>query len=232
MTGLVEWEADPDFGFEPPGGFPGLELGRPAHARPPVPLRANGPRLRVRGDGAGQARRDGGPRGEWLGARRGAVALVLGALLATPVAAQAAGPTLSRRYVRRRSHPGQGAPRRWASASTPPASPARLGRRWPRRPRIRRRRSPRCGGCARRHAPFTLRLNRLFWSEHGAGIARFARLARRYIRHGYRVEVQVRYHPDAEPGGENRGLGRLREARDAQARLDPRRHAACRSPTR
>jgi hypothetical protein len=52
-----------------------------------------------------------------------------------------------------------------------------------------------------RHASFTLRLNRLFWSDHAAGIARFARLARHYARHGYRVEVQVRYHPDAKQEG-------------------------------
>ncbi len=52
-----------------------------------------------------------------------------------------------------------------------------------------------------RHAPFTLRLNRLFWSERGAGIARFARLAHRYTRRGYRVEVQVRYHPDSRQEG-------------------------------
>jgi ATP-dependent phosphoenolpyruvate carboxykinase len=25
VTGLVEWEIDPDFGFETPGGFPGLD---------------------------------------------------------------------------------------------------------------------------------------------------------------------------------------------------------------
>ncbi len=49
--------------------------------------------------------------------------------------------------------------------------------------------------------PFILRLNRLFWSDHQAGIRRFARAARGYARHGYRVEVQVRYHPtDSQEG--------------------------------
>ncbi len=51
------------------------------------------------------------------------------------------------------------------------------------------------------HTPFTLRLNRLFWSDRAAGIATFAKLARHYARHGYRVEVQVRYHPDAAQEG-------------------------------
>lgn len=51
------------------------------------------------------------------------------------------------------------------------------------------------------HAPFTLRLNRLFWSEHRAGIAKFVRLAHRYVRRGYRVEVQVRYHPTPQQEG-------------------------------
>jgi hypothetical protein len=49
--------------------------------------------------------------------------------------------------------------------------------------------------------PFTLRLNRLFWSDRAAGIARFAKLARGYARHGYRIEIQVRYHPDAAQEG-------------------------------
>jgi hypothetical protein len=44
-------------------------------------------------------------------------------------------------------------------------------------------------------APFVLRLNRFFWSDGERGIHRFARLARRYTRRGYRVELQLRYHP-------------------------------------
>ena len=52
-----------------------------------------------------------------------------------------------------------------------------------------------------RQAPFTLRLNRLFWSDHQAGIERFARAAHHYARHGYRVEIQVRYHPTSGQEG-------------------------------
>ncbi len=50
-------------------------------------------------------------------------------------------------------------------------------------------------------APFVLRLNRFFWSDGERGIQRFARLARRYTRHGYRVELQLRYHPSAAQEG-------------------------------
>lgn len=50
-------------------------------------------------------------------------------------------------------------------------------------------------------APFALRLNRLFWSDRAAGLARFAKLARGYTRHGYRVEIQVRYHPSTTQEG-------------------------------
>jgi hypothetical protein len=42
-----------------------------------------------------------------------------------------------------------------------------------------------------------VRLNRLFWSDGGAGIARFRRLATAYARAGLEVELQVRYHPAA-----------------------------------
>ena len=44
-------------------------------------------------------------------------------------------------------------------------------------------------------APFVLRLNRLFWSDGEAGLARFEAAVRDYTAHGYLVEVQVRYHP-------------------------------------
>ena len=54
-------------------------------------------------------------------------------------------------------------------------------------------------------APFVLRLNRFFWSEGEAGIERFAALARRYTRAGYRVELQLRYHPRPEEVGDTRG---------------------------
>ena len=42
-----------------------------------------------------------------------------------------------------------------------------------------------------------VRLNRLFWSEGDAGIARFHRQIRAYSRAGFEVEIQVRYHPAA-----------------------------------
>jgi hypothetical protein len=50
-------------------------------------------------------------------------------------------------------------------------------------------------------APFYIRLNRFFWSERLAGIRRFKKLARRYTRRGYRVELQLRYHPAPEQEG-------------------------------
>jgi hypothetical protein len=40
-----------------------------------------------------------------------------------------------------------------------------------------------------------VRLNRLFWSDGNAGVARFRRLALRYTQAGFEVELQVRYHP-------------------------------------
>ncbi len=52
-----------------------------------------------------------------------------------------------------------------------------------------------------KHAPFVLRLHRLFWSDGEAGISRFLTLARRYTRHGYLVELQLRYHPSAAQEG-------------------------------
>ena len=132
--------------------------------------------------------------------RFGAIALVLGAALATPVAAQAAGPACLGDTTAADVTPVKGAPplgfginpAGFAGALGPPVAetpedPAKT------LAALSRLRPP--------HAPFTLRLNRLFWSDHGAGITRFARLARHYIRHGYRVEVQVRYHPDAKQEG-------------------------------
>lgn len=52
------------------------------------------------------------------------------------------------------------------------------------------------------HAPFVLRLNRFFWSDGEAGVRRFERLTRRYTRRGYRVELQLRYHPTAAQEGD------------------------------
>lgn len=40
-----------------------------------------------------------------------------------------------------------------------------------------------------------VRLNRLFWSAGNRGVASFKRLAARYTRAGFDVEIQVRYHP-------------------------------------
>jgi hypothetical protein len=47
-----------------------------------------------------------------------------------------------------------------------------------------------------------LRLNRLFWADGGAGVARFKRMATRYTRAGFEVELQVRYHPAAGQAGD------------------------------
>ncbi len=47
-----------------------------------------------------------------------------------------------------------------------------------------------------------VRLNRMFWSDGRAGIARYARLADRYAAHGFEVELQVRYHPPAGRAGD------------------------------
>ncbi len=50
--------------------------------------------------------------------------------------------------------------------------------------------------------PFVLRLNRFFWSDREAGFRRYLRLARRFTRRGFLVELQVRYHPDAAQEGD------------------------------
>ncbi len=60
-------------------------------------------------------------------------------------------------------------------------------------------------------APFVVRLNRFFWSYGPDGIDRFERLARRYTRRGYLVELQLRYHPTPEQEGDiERWLGFVR----------------------
>ena len=51
-------------------------------------------------------------------------------------------------------------------------------------------------------APFVLRLHRLFWSDGEAGIRRFLTLAHRYTKHGYLVELQLRYHPSSAQEGD------------------------------
>ncbi len=47
-----------------------------------------------------------------------------------------------------------------------------------------------------------LRLNRLFWSDGNAGIAKFRRTAARDARAGFEVEIQVRYHPPSGKAGD------------------------------
>ena len=51
------------------------------------------------------------------------------------------------------------------------------------------------------NAPFVLRLHRFFWSDGEEGIKRFLALADFYTRAGYLVELQLRYHPNAEQEG-------------------------------
>jgi hypothetical protein len=50
--------------------------------------------------------------------------------------------------------------------------------------------------------PFVLRLNRFMWSDREAGFRRYLRLARRFARLGYLIELQVRYHPDPAQEGD------------------------------
>ena len=51
-------------------------------------------------------------------------------------------------------------------------------------------------------APFYVRLNRFFWSLGPPGIRHYMKLARRYARRGYLVELQLRYHPRPEQEGD------------------------------
>src|SRR4051812_50039301 len=55
-------------------------------------------------------------------------------------------------------------------------------------------------------APFVLRLNRLFWSDGEAGLARFAAAGAGYTPRGYLVGLPGRYHP---PPGPHRDVDRL-----------------------
>src|SRR3954454_13639278 len=55
-------------------------------------------------------------------------------------------------------------------------------------------------------APFVLRLNRLFWSDGEAGLARFGEAVAAYTSRGYDVELQVRYHPPAGHDGDVDGF--------------------------
>ena len=65
-----------------------------------------------------------------------------------------------------------------------------------------RRRTLQALAALRGSGPFYVRLNRFFWSEGAAGIRRFLSLSRRYTRHGYLVELQLRYHPRPDQEGD------------------------------
>jgi hypothetical protein len=60
-----------------------------------------------------------------------------------------------------------------------------------------------------RHAPFVLRLNRFFWSDGRRAVHHFLKLTRRYTKRGYRVELQLRYHPTAAREGDIRAWVRF-----------------------
>ena len=47
-----------------------------------------------------------------------------------------------------------------------------------------------------------IRLNRMFWADGDAGLARFAALVDGYAREGFRSELQVRYHPPEGRAGD------------------------------
>jgi len=51
-------------------------------------------------------------------------------------------------------------------------------------------------------SPFVLRLHRFFWSDGEEGVRRFLALADRYTAAGYLVELQLRYHPNAQQDGD------------------------------
>ena len=52
------------------------------------------------------------------------------------------------------------------------------------------------------NSPFVLRLHRFFWSDGEQGVRNFLALKDRYTRAGYFVELQLRYHPDAQQEGD------------------------------
>ncbi|MGH2924583.1 MAG: hypothetical protein ACRDK1_01275, partial [Solirubrobacterales bacterium] len=128
-----------------------------------------------------------------------AVAAIVTALLA-PFAAGATSPAVTC-PAPKASSTGQGAPP-LRFGITPAGEAGSIGPPVPLTPidmgktfrALSRLRAPR--------APFVLRLNRFFWSDGEGGIHRFARLARRYTRRGYRVELQLRYHPTPAQEGD------------------------------
>src|SRR5687767_8919478 len=54
-----------------------------------------------------------------------------------------------------------------------------------------------------------LHLNRLFWADGDAGIARFAEQVDAYARAGLRSDIQVRYHPPEGAEGDIDGFERF-----------------------
>src|SRR3954463_3763848 len=51
-------------------------------------------------------------------------------------------------------------------------------------------------------SPFVLRLHRFFWSDGEQGVRNFLALKDLYTRAGYFVELQLRYHPNAQQDGD------------------------------
>src|SRR5215207_7489515 len=66
-----------------------------------------------------------------------------------------------------------------------------------------------------------VRLNRMFWADGDAGLARFAGLVDGYAREGFRTELQVRYHPPDGHAGDIAGW--LEYVRAAVRTFAPRR---------
>lgn len=52
------------------------------------------------------------------------------------------------------------------------------------------------------HRDLVVRLNRMFQADGDAGIARFAKLTDAYAARGFKVELQVRYHPTEAQNGD------------------------------
>jgi hypothetical protein len=74
-----------------------------------------------------------------------------------------------------------------------------------------------------------IRLNRMFWTDGDAGLARFAALVDGYAREGFRSELQVRYHPPEGRAGDIAGW--LEYVRAAVRTFAPRRSVVALSIT-
>jgi hypothetical protein len=74
-----------------------------------------------------------------------------------------------------------------------------------------------------------IRLNRMFWADGDAGLARFAALVDGYAREGFRSELQVRYHPPEGRAGDIAGW--LEYVRAAVRTFAPRRSVVALSIT-